>query len=332
MIQALLYIRPDDPRRREIEAQLAGLSGTYPHKLNVIEIDRDPILLEEFEEKAPVLDIGVFRLLAPFDRSEIRYAFEKASQRLEEAARKGNEVLVKRITEPLAMTGSDRFSRWFSDHYMVILNSFTFLYVFFAFLAPVLMKMGAQAPAKIIYRVYSPLCHQLAYRSFFLFGEQPYYPRELAGMDGVITYGQATGYSEYDVGIARNFLGTEAMGYKLALCERDIAIYGVLLLFGVVFALTGKMIKPLPWYLWLLIGLVPIGLDGLSQLLSQTDLAIFSWLPLRESTPFLRAFTGALFGLATAWFGFPYLEETVQENRRDMHLKRAIVAQISETE
>jgi len=39
--------------------------------------------------------------------------------------------------------------------------------------------------------------------------------------------------------------------------------------------------------------------------------------------------TGLLFGLATAWFGFPYLEESVQENRLEMALKYAIVNQIS---
>jgi uncharacterized membrane protein len=118
------------------------------------------------------------------------------------------------------------------------------------------------------------------------------------------------------------------MGFKLALCQRDIAIYGAIFLFGVVFSLTRKKIKPLPWYLWILIGLGPIGLDGFSQLLSQTGFGIFSWIPLRESTPFLRVFTGVCFGLATAWFGFPYLEESVQENRHDMQLKHAIVDQI----
>ena len=50
----------------------------------------------------------------------------------------------------------------------------------------------------------------------------------------------------------------------------------------------------------------------------------------RESTPLLRAFTGAAFGLAAAWFGFPYLEESVLENRHEMRLKHAIVKQIEE--
>lgn len=329
-MQAMLFISKLDPQLERIKIDLTTLQGEFPHELHIIDIDREDILQEEFKEKAPVLDVGMFRLLAPFDRDEIRFAFTKANERLEEAKAKGNDVTVRRITQPMEMTKTDRFSRWFSTHYMVIMNLFTFLYLFFAFLAPVFMKVGLETPARIIYKAYSPLCHQLAFRSFFLFGEQAYYPRELAGMEGVITYGQATGFDEFDLDTARDFVGTDAMGYKIALCERCIAIYGSILFFGVLFTLTCKKIPPLPWYLWIVFGLGSIGLDGFSQLLSQTGLAIFDWLPLRESTPFLRTLTGGLFGLATAWFGYPYLEESVQENRREMRLKHAIVKQLSD--
>ena len=329
MIQATLFISGQDQSRIKILGWLAQVQEEHPHDLHVVDIDKSPALLEEYSEKAPVLDIGVFRLVHPFDQAEIIFGFQKAEERLREAISKDNTGMVKRITEPISFTKSDRFSRWFSNHYMVFLNLFTGLYVLLAFLAPVFMKIGWERPAKVIYKVYSPLCHQLAFRSFFLFGEQPYYPRELAGMDGVITYGQATGFDEYDLDTARDFLGNDAMGYKVALCERDIAIYSALLLFGLVFALTGRKIKPLTWLLWIIIGLGPIGLDGFSQLLSQTGLGIFDWLPLRESTPFLRTLTGACFGLATAWFGYPYIEESVQENRRDMELKYAVCEQIT---
>ncbi len=332
MIQAMLFISSSDPELSRIQSDSDAFQKEYPHKLHIIDIDQDAILMEEFREKAPVLDVGVFRLLDSFDKDDMRFAFEKAETRLSEAKEKGNDVMVRRITQPLEMSKSDRFSRWFSSHYMVVLNLFTFFYLFFAFLAPVFMKVGIETPARVIYKVYSPLCHQLGFRSFFLFGEQFYYPRELAGLEGVITFGEATGLNEYDLTAARDFLGNEAMGYKLALCERDIAIYGAILVFGVVFTLTRKKIPPLPWYLWILLGIGPIGLDGFSQLLSQTGMAIFDWLPLRESTPFLRVLTGGLFGLATAWFGYPYLEESVQENRYEMQLKYATVKQISSGE
>ena len=43
------------------------------------------------------------------------------------------------------------------------------------------MNAGLTGPGRAIYTIYSPMCHQMASRSFFLFGEQPAYPRELAG-------------------------------------------------------------------------------------------------------------------------------------------------------
>lgn len=330
MIQVTLYIANDDPGLGEIKNHLDQVMDDYPHELHIIDINRDEILKAEFGEKIPVLDIGVYRLIKTFEKDEIRFAFEKAEERLQEAKRKGNDVLVQRITEPIKMTKSDMVSRWFSNHYMFIVNGFIFLYVFLAIFAPTLMKIGWEAPARVIYRVYSPLCHQLAYRSFFLFGEQSYYPSQLADFGGVVTYGQATGFNENDIATARGFLGNEVMGYKTALCQRDLAIYGAILIFGLVFSLSGRKIKPLPWYLWILIGLGPIGLDGFSQLLSQTGLGIFAWIPLRESTPLFRVVTGSLFGLGSAWFGFPYLEDSVLDNRREMKLKHAIVVQMSE--
>lgn len=330
MIQTYLFISKKNSQVEKITALLAELQSTHPHELHIVDIDSDPVLQEEYGDKAPVMDIGVYRLVRSFDRNEVEFAFTKAEERLQDAQSKGNAVLVQRITQPLAMTKSDRFSHWFSNHYMVILNIFTFIYVFFSFLAPGLMKIGWELPARTLYRIYSPLCHQLAFRSFFLFGEQLYYPRELAGMEGVMTYGQATGFDEDDIPTARRFIGNETMGYKMTLCERDVAIYGAIFLFGLAFTLGGRKFNPLPWYLWILIGLGPIGLDGFSQLLSQTGLGIFAWIPLRESTPLLRVVTGALFGMGTAWFGFPYLEESVLDNRREMHIKHAIVSQIND--
>jgi uncharacterized membrane protein len=332
MIQMTLYARQDDPIRSELRSMLLPLAKDFAFELHYVDIEKEPVLQETFSEKAPVLDVGVFRLQKSFNRDDIAFALGKAQEKLDEAQAKGNDVMVRRISQPMRSTKSDRFSHWFSNHYMVLLNLFTGLYLLLTFLAPIFMKVGWQRPAKVIYRVYSPLCHQLAFRSFFLFGEQLYYPRELAGVEGVLTYGQATGLDEYNIPQARAYIGDEIVGYKIAFCQRDIAIYGLIFLFGIVFSLTGKRIKPLPWYLWILLGLGPIGLDGFSQLLSQTGLAIFSWLPLRESTPLLRVFTGGMFGLATAWFGFPNLEESVQESRYEMTLKHAIIRQLGDQE
>ena len=112
---------------------------------------------------------------------------------------------------------------------------------------------------------------------------------------------------------ARAFIGNAQLGYKVALCERDVAIYGGILIFGLVFSLLRKRLKAIHWLVWILIGIVPIGIDGFSQLISQPPLSL---IPFRESTPFLRVLTGLLFGLITAWFGYPYVEESMVENRK----------------
>jgi len=54
-------------------------------------------------------------------------------------------------------------------------------------------------------------------------------------------------------------------------------------------------------------------LDGISQLISQLPLNL---IPFRESTPILRVITGCLFGFLTAWFAYPYVEESMIENRK----------------
>jgi uncharacterized membrane protein len=86
-------------------------------------------------------------------------------------------------------------------------------------------------------------------------------------------------------------------------------------------------LPPLSWILWMLIGLVPIGIDGVSQLLSQPP---FNFFPYRESTPYLRILTGFLFGFTTAWFGYPLLEESMADTRKILAIKRLRVKKPTE--
>ena len=184
----------------------------------------------------------------------------------------------------------------------------------------------------MIYTVYSPLCHQFGFRSFFLYGEQAYYPLAEARMNHVIDFETASGIHDlhgangYARLEARQYVGNETVGYKVALCERDVAIYAAILFFGLLFAATGRRMPQLHWLLWILLALGPVGLDGFSQLFSQFE---FSWLqnllPYRESTPYLRVLTGAMFGFFTAWFAYPSIEESMQETRQFFLKKFAVV-------
>ena len=209
-----------------------------------------------------------------------------------------------------------RISDWMALNYMWVINCCLILFLGISFLAPILFKLKMSIPGWLLYKFFSPFCHQLAFRSWFLFGPQLYYPRALAGIPGILSYEQATGDLILNLEFAREFIGNDALGFKVALCQRDIAIYGSLLLFGLFFQIRGKKIKTLHWCIWIIFGLLPIGLDGITQF-GGLGINFLSWLPYRESTPLLRTFTGVLFGVTTGWFLYPMIEESMQwSNKR----------------
>jgi uncharacterized membrane protein len=298
-----------------------------------IDIDSDPALQKAYLVEIPVIEVGPYVLKAPFDKQKLMMTLAAAVDRRGQLARLGREDHYERVRRGQQISGGDRLMHWISRHYLAVVNIFMLLYFGLPILAPIFMKASATLPANVIYTIYKPLCHQFGFRSFFLFGEQSYYPLQEAGMTGVKTFEQVTGFDDLDNPAAfsrfqaRQFTGNETVGYKMALCERDMAIYGAILLFGVVYSLTGRRIKPLHWMLWILIGMGPIGLDGFSQLFSQMEWAwLASILPYRESTPFLRVLTGGLFGLATAWFAYPYMEESMSETRQFFIKKFAAIS------
>lgn len=323
MLTVTLYTRQDCRLCEQAKSDLESLQAKYPHRLVEIDIDRDPVLQKKYLAEIPIVEVGPYALKAPFDKQKLMMTLGAAGDRRGQLDKLGRDDHLDRVRRGQTFTGADRFMSWLSRHYLAVVNLFILMYFGLPILAPVLMKTGATLPANVIYTIYKPLCHQFGFRSFFLFGEQPYYPLAEAGVPGVKTFEEITGFTDlrnpaaYSRLQARQFTGNETVGYKMALCERDIAIYGAMFLFGVLYALTGRRIKPLHWTLWILIGMVPIGLDGFSQLFSQIE---WSWLqsvlPYRESIPLLRVLTGVLFGFTTAWFAYPYMEESMAETRQ----------------
>ncbi len=337
VLTVTLYTRPGCHLCEQAKADLEALQDTLPHRLVEVDIEQDEALLKAYGFEIPVVKAGPFELKAPFDRRKLQMTLGAAHDRKKQLDEIGDAEYKAAVARGKTMTGADRFSLWFARYYLWLFNLFVLLYLGLPFLAPVLMKSGAELPATIIYRVYGALCHQLSYRSFFLFGEQPIYPRAAAEVEGYQSFREATGLDEEGLVAARTFIGDERIGYKVALCERDVAIYGGILLFGVLFGLTGRKWKGFPVLAWVLVGLVPIGLDGVSQLISQIFVGagidlfepLAKLLPYRESTPFLRVLTGFLFGFTTAWFGYPLVEETMQDTRRLLMTKSAQVKRLS---
>lgn len=315
MISVTLYRNNECHLCEDTIADLQALQENIPHLLTVVNIEGKKELERVYALDIPVVEVGPYRLKAPITRQDLEITLKAASEREREI----QSLHLATLSHARPVTRGDRFTGWFANHYILVLNLIVLIYVGLPFLAPALMAAGLNAPAGVIYKVYSATCHQFAFRSWFLFGEQAAYPREAAHVAGLVPYGIATGLNEEDQFESRAFFGNPSVGYKVALCQRDVAIYGGILAFGLLFGLTGRRVKSLPWYLWIVFGMLPIAMDGLSQLLSQPPLNAFispEILSYRESTPFLRTLTGFLFGFTTAWFGYPLVEETMADTRR----------------
>ena len=157
------------------------------------------------------------------------------------------------------------------------------------FLAPLFMKLGWVAPAQIVYLVYSGLCHQMAQRSFFLFGPKGFQmyniadlPIQLAGLNGSAR-----------LLALRHFIGNPQMGWKVAWSDRMVYMYVTPLLLTVAYAFVRRRraIRPLPlWAFGLL--LLPMAIDGGSHVVS--DLAGVG-LGFRYTNAWLAALTGGIF-------------------------------------
>jgi uncharacterized membrane protein len=179
-----------------------------------------------------------------------------------------------------------------TTHWLLIANLLLAVFVTLPLLAPLLMQRGYTAPASAIYSAYRLVCHQEPGRSYFIGGSHLIYSNtELE----VLTPLRPLAV----------FTGSPVVGYKVAYCERDLAMYTLMLLSGLGFALVRRRLPRLPLRLYAIL-ILPIAVDGLSQLTG-----------LRESTWLLRTVTGGLFGMATAWLLLPELDSTMAQAAKD---------------
>lgn len=196
----------------------------------------------------------------------------------------------------------NRIAAGIARHWLAIFNVMVALFVGLPFLAPVLMEAGATVPANLIYKFYALTCHQLPERSIFLYGHDHFYTVQTLEAEGFLP----AGASLFQRQVLR-WAGSAEAGWKVALCQRDVAIYASILISGLLFGLVRSILRPREKWpkmpVWVLILLLaPIAVDGITQLFG-----------LRTSFPLLRFFTGALMGSATVWFAYPRIEVAMQD-------------------
>ncbi len=223
------------------------------------------------------------------------------------AQREAPEPALTPVNREKAVRGTNRLVFWLSRHWLALFNFLLLLYVGGAFLAPLLAQWGRTAESGVLYRLYGPpVCHQYPVRSWFLFGEQA-------------AYGLEDPLLPEEVEKTAAFVGDAQLGYKVAFCQRDVAIYLTALITGLAFGIVRRFhtVKPPPLWVVILVSVVPMAIDGGYQLLTQILAFVMpgTIIP-HETTPLLRTLTGALFGFGLVIFAYSHFNVYFSETRQ----------------
>ena len=102
-----------------------------------------------------------------------------------------------------------RIMRFIGKHWLLVANLTMLLLVGLPLVAPVLAHGGEQGLARAIHIAFTPFCHQLPERSFFLFGPQATYTADELSRVGVEA-------------LSRRFTGTPELGYKVVQTSHNL--------------------------------------------------------------------------------------------------------------
>jgi uncharacterized membrane protein len=218
-----------------------------------------------------------------------------------------------------------RRSRW--PDWLLVVIVLLILLNGLPFLAPIFMKLGWETPGRAIYFLYSFMCHQMAQRSFFLFGPRGF---QMYGLNELPV--DLRGLTPVQAQLAlRLFLGSDGLGWKVAWSDRMVYMYTAPLLVALGYATLRRRgpVRPLPLWGFLLL-LLPMALDGGTHWLS--DLAGIGqgfrdsnlWLAslTRSALPaafyagdslgsfnsLMRLLSGVTFGVAVCGLLFPWVD------------------------
>lgn len=156
------------------------------------------------------------------------------------------------------------------------------------------------------YAAFSVTCHQKLSRSLCVFsGGEGYWVADCTPQEGefVTSPTDRTGTTVAYEG---------ARGMKMPVCSRDIGLYAAMLLGGLLYPLARRLEDDVPPAIFLILALVPIGIDGGLQIVSEVGILPFVY----ESTNAVRLATGAIAGLAAAFYAVPILTNLVSKDKR----------------
>ena len=224
---------------------------------------------------------------------------------------------------------SERFFLHLAQHWLSLFIVGWGVFVILPWLAPVFMKIGLPSLGNGIYFLYQFVCHQLPERSFFLFGAQPMYSIQQVG----------TVWSVDSLEVLRQFTGNAEFGWKVAYSDRMVSLYTAFWFAAIAFAFLRRRISPLPIWGFLLL-ILPMIIDGGTHLLSDIQAgpnfgtgfrdtnvwlaqltnqvvpaSFYAGDALGSFNSWMRLLSGILFGVASIWLAFPFVEAAFQQTR-----------------
>ncbi len=211
---------------------------------------------------------------------------------------------------------------WLAQRWLLLLIVMWSMFVWLPWLAPVLMRLGWESAAARIYMLYSVTCHQMPQRSFFLFGAKGMYELEVIQQ----AYRQTINLFEL-----RQFVGSPALGWKVAWSDRMVSFYGGIWLWLVVWYVVPSRWLPRFSFIGFLLLAWPMMLDGTTHMISDILYDIGSgfrdsnaWLALLTNSRFpdsfyrgdsfgtfnslMRLISGLMFSFGLVGWGLPHLD------------------------
>lgn len=141
--------------------------------------------------------------------------------------------------------------------------------------------------------IYQPTCHQLTERSLC------WYPSKMV-------FGDCLKSDKLILDKSATVMNDGSIGYKMPVCARDAGIYLFMLLGGIMLYVRGSHnSQTIPAAIWLILALIPIGIDGGGQFIG-----------LWESTNIMRLITGAIAGFAMPFYMVPMLNRILDKNEK----------------
>lgn len=214
-------------------------------------------------------------------------------------------------------TTANKFSLFFSRHWLALANTFFFFYAALPFAAPLLLANGQTGTANGIYWVFHNLCHLLPSRAYFVAGEQVCLCHRCLAIYGSIFLGGVI------FSFVRHTLKPLPPKWFL-LFVMPMALDGGM-------GLASELLQFVPvialWIVGLLTVVVVGGLLYQQKLLNWQLTVVLACIPLallyltfvgpHQSNFYLRHITGFLFGIGTVWVAYPLLQEGFGDIEQD---------------